>query len=118
MSDPAVYLHTRRSFTTSSYWLSFINVPLFFRDLHQPDLRSRMQSLVMSSLAMALLMKSSEIELGSRGRELALTFRNKAQACLEDACHGRVFDHTLAEAALVRASCPPWSLLFMVRTSR
>nr|VWP02472.1 Zn(2)-C6 fungal-type domain-containing protein [Ganoderma boninense] len=98
-------------FTTSSYWLSFINVPLFFRDLHQPDLRSRMQSLVMSALAMALLMKSSEIELGHRGRELALTFRNKAQACLEDACHSQTFDHTLAEAALILAlfesSCHP-----------
>ncbi|PIL36283.1 transcription factor [Ganoderma sinense ZZ0214-1] len=98
-------------FTTSSYWLSFINVPLFFRDLHQPDLRSRMQSLVMSALAMALLMKSSEIELGRRGRELALTFRNKAQACLEDACHSQTFDHTLAEAALILAlfesSCHP-----------
>ncbi|EJF65212.1 hypothetical protein DICSQDRAFT_166265 [Dichomitus squalens LYAD-421 SS1] len=98
-------------FTTSSYWLSFINIPLFFRDLHEPDLRGRMQSLVMSALAMAMLMKSSEIELGSRGRDLALTFRNKAQACLLDACHSHNFDYTLAEAALILAlfesSCHP-----------
>ena len=99
---PLLACSSSRSFTTSSYWLSFINVPLFFRDLHEPDLRGRMQSLVMSALAMAMLMKSSEIELGGRGRELALTFRDKAQACLEDACHSQNFDYTLAEAALVR----------------
>ena len=77
-----------------------------------------MQSLVMSALAMALLMKSSEIELGSRGRSLALAFRDKAQACLEDACHSQTFDHTLAEAALVRSSCRCFKLIFTVGTFR
>lgn len=65
-----------------------------------------MQSLVMSALAMATLMKSSEIELGSRGRELALTLRDQARACLEHACNTRTPDYQMAGAALVRTlSC-------------
>ena len=91
------------SLDNSGYWLSFINIHQFFRDLDAPELRDRMQSLVMSALAMATLMKSSEMELGVRGRDLALSFRDRAQACLEAACQSKIFDYTLAEAALVRS---------------
>ena len=88
-------------FETGAYWLSFINVPLFFQDLQDPNSRGRMQPLVLSGLAMAVLMKSSELELGSRGRDLALKLRDRAQVCLEQACHSQDLDYTLAEAALV-----------------
>lgn len=64
-----------------------------------------MQSLVMSALAMAMLMKSSEIELGRNGRELALTLRDRARACLEHACNTRTPDYQMAGAALVRSLC-------------
>ncbi|KAI8992919.1 hypothetical protein BD414DRAFT_437399 [Trametes punicea] len=90
-------------FTTSSYWLSFICLPMFLRDLHNPVLRDRMQPLIISSLAMATLMKSSEIECGARGRALALALHGRAQACLELACRSQTFDYTLAEAALILA---------------
>ena len=102
-----IYVIDRRpySFNTSDYWLSFINVPLFFRDLQDPRQRDRMQPLVLAGLAMSILMKSSELELGHRGRELALHFRNSAQECLERACQDQTLDYTLAEAALVRNSC-------------
>ena len=56
----------------------------------------------MSALAMAMLMKSSELEFGSEGRAMALRFRDRAQECLELACRSQTFDYTLAEAALVR----------------
>ena len=61
-----------------------------------------MQSLIMSSLALATLMKSSELELGSHGRELALKFRAQAQHCLEQACRAQSLDYLSAGAALVR----------------
>ena len=89
------------SFKTSGYWLSFINVPLFFRDLQDPNMRGGLQPLVLSGLAMAILMKSSELELGSRGRDLALTLRNRAQGCVEEVCRSQNLDYTLAKAALV-----------------
>ncbi|OSD04134.1 hypothetical protein PYCCODRAFT_1451417 [Trametes coccinea BRFM310] len=90
-------------FTTTSYWLSFICLPIFLRDLHDPTIRGHMQPLIMSALAMATLMKSSDIEYGARGRELALSFHSRAQACLEIACRSQTFDYTLAEAALIMA---------------
>lgn len=91
------------SFASGSYLLSFIHIPTFFRDLHDPNLRARMQpALIMSALAMAALMKSSEIELGSEGRARALRLRDTAQTMLEAACSSQSIDYTLAEAALVR----------------
>ncbi|KAI0633498.1 hypothetical protein C8Q77DRAFT_1157703 [Trametes polyzona] len=99
-------------FTTSSYWLSFINLNILVRDLNDPILRGRMQPFIMSCLAMAMLMKSSELECGSRGRALALTFRDRAQASLASACRNQEdLDYTHAEAALMLAlfesSCHP-----------
>ena len=89
--------------TSSSYWLSFIHLPTFFRDLQDPAQRVRMQpALIMAALAMATLMKSSEIELGSEGRNRAVLYRDTAQTLLENACNQHLVDYTLAEAALVR----------------
>ncbi|KAI0829772.1 hypothetical protein BC628DRAFT_1477485 [Trametes gibbosa] len=90
-------------FTTSSYWLSFVNIRTFLRDLGDPDRRNRMQPLIMSSLAMAMLMKSSDVECGPNGRAVALSLRDRAQACLLSACRSQTFDYTLAEAALMMA---------------
>ncbi|KAH9940377.1 uncharacterized protein BXZ73DRAFT_88637 [Epithele typhae] len=90
-------------FNHSGYWLSFINVDLFFEDLHNPQSRGRMEPVVMSGLAMAILMKSSEMDLGGRGRELALTLRDRSQACLELACRNQALDYSMAEAALILA---------------
>lgn len=58
-------------------------------------------SLVLSALALATLMKSSEIEHGAEGRRRALYLRDRAQATLEEACTAQAVDFTLAEAALV-----------------
>ena len=56
---------------------------------------------VLAALALATLMKSSEIEHRAEGRARALFLRNRAQATLEEACTAQVVDFTLAEAALV-----------------
>lgn len=50
---------------------------------------------------MATLMKSSETELGSVGRNRALWLRNAAQRALESSWNTQWIDSTLAEAALV-----------------
>ena len=60
-----------------------------------------MQALIMSALAMATLMKSSELELGSGGRALALTLRSRAESSLEQACKAQSLDSMSAAAALV-----------------
>jgi hypothetical protein len=59
-------------------------------------------SLVFAGLALATLMKSSEMELGSAGRERAIWLRDKAQAWLEMSWNSQWIDMTLAKAALVR----------------
>lgn len=90
--------------SSSGHWLSFIHAPTFLRDLQDEHLRVRMQpALIMSALAMATLMKSSQIELGSSGRNRALYFRDNAQSLLEAACSSQSVDYTLAEAALLLA---------------
>jgi hypothetical protein len=94
--------NTLSRFTTSGYWLSFVNVPDFVRSLYNPEDRSLMQpSLVFAGLALATLMKSSEMELGSAGRERAIWLRDKAQAWLEASWNSQWIDMTLAKAALV-----------------
>ncbi|KAG1790494.1 uncharacterized protein HD556DRAFT_1310512 [Suillus plorans] len=91
-------------FTASGYWLSFVNVPDFVHSLYNPEERSLMQpSLVFAGLALATLMKSSEMELGSAGRERAVWLRDKAQAWLEASMNSQWIDITLAKAALIIA---------------
>ncbi|KAK7692152.1 hypothetical protein QCA50_003771 [Cerrena zonata] len=89
---------------SSSYWLFFINPAVFFDDIQDDHRRSQMQpSLVLSALALATLMKSSEIEHSTAGRTRALYLRDMAQATLEEACTAQSVDFTLAEAALILA---------------
>ncbi|KAI0694263.1 hypothetical protein BC835DRAFT_1015031 [Cytidiella melzeri] len=100
------------SLLNTSYWLFFLNQTNFFANLHDPHRRSLIQpSLVLSALAMANLMQSSELERGSPGRKRALALRDAAQASLEAACNAANLDFTLAEAALILAlfesSCHP-----------
>ncbi|TDL24298.1 hypothetical protein BD410DRAFT_786409 [Rickenella mellea] len=91
-------------FRTSNYWLSFVNEKLFFRTLWDDTEREKIQpSLVLSALALATLMKSSEIGFGEPGRKRALYLRNTAQASLEAAWNAHRVDTTLAEAAMILA---------------
>ena len=60
-------------------------------------------ALVYAYLAMAKFVRSSEIELGARGRAQALTLRDLAQAHLEESWNMQWIDLGLAEAAMVLA---------------
>ncbi|KAF8444834.1 hypothetical protein L210DRAFT_3444273 [Boletus edulis BED1] len=91
-------------FTTTGYWLSFVNIPDFMRSLYNPEDRSLMQpSFVFAGLALATLMKSSEMELGTAGRTRAAWLRDQAQASLEASWNSQWIDITLAKAALILA---------------
>ncbi|KAF9230511.1 hypothetical protein BU15DRAFT_83535 [Melanogaster broomeanus] len=92
-------------FATTGYWLSFVNVPDFVQSLYNPEDRSMMQpSLVFAGLALATLMKSSETELGTAGRNRAAWFRDQTQASLETSWNSQWVDITLVKAALSGAS--------------
>jgi hypothetical protein len=102
-----VRLTDHHSFNTTGYWLSFIHVPQFIRSLYNADDRSRLQpSLIYAGLALATLMKSSELELCGGGRSRALWLRDAAQSNMEQALGAQWIDLQLAEAALVR--CLPF----------
>ena len=91
------------SFNSNIHWLSFLNEKYFLRRLSDPSEREKMQpSLVMSALALATLLQSSEIELGELGRQRALRLRDAAQSHLEAAWNAGCIDPELAQAALVR----------------
>ncbi|KZS98636.1 hypothetical protein SISNIDRAFT_472465 [Sistotremastrum niveocremeum HHB9708] len=60
-------------------------------------------SLVLAGLALATLMRSSEIGLGQSGRLQALELRNAAQASLQSSYESGWIDTTLAQAALILA---------------
>lgn len=62
-------------FSTTSPWLSFLDLPLFFATLHNPAERDGLQpALVLALLAFGALEKSNETELGQVGRARARTF--------------------------------------------
>ena len=91
------------SLNTTGYWLSFINTTYFIRSLFNVDERSRMQpALIYAGLALATLMRSSELELCGGGRSRALWLRDAAQSNLEQSLSTQWIDLQLAEAALVR----------------
>lgn len=87
----------------SGHWLSFLNFQDFRVNLWDPEKRLNIQpSFVLAGLAMASLMKSSQLEYGVKGRERAIWFRNRAYECLHAALSSEWReDATLAGAALV-----------------
>lgn len=69
--------------------------------------RETMQpSLVLAGLALATLMRSSEVGLGQEGRMRALELRNAAQASLQSSFESGWIDSTLAQAALASPCLP------------
>ncbi|KAL0957013.1 hypothetical protein HGRIS_003114 [Hohenbuehelia grisea] len=88
----------------TGHWLSFLNIDFFTATLFDPEERLRIQpSFVLSAMALATLMKSSELEEGHVGRDRALWLRNSAQASLEKAWNSEWIDAQLAEASLILA---------------
>lgn len=90
-------------FRVSNFWLSFINLPLFYANLCDAHIREAelQPALLLAILAMGTLMRSSEKGLGAPGRARASWIRDQAQAALEGSiCAGWV-DPGLAQAAWV-----------------
>lgn len=88
----------------SVYWLSFINFPRFVDNIFNPSTRIFVQpSLVLSALAMATMMKSSEVGLGEEGRRLALWLRDAAQSSLDASICASWIEPSLAQAAFFLA---------------
>ncbi|KAI0319115.1 hypothetical protein OF83DRAFT_1170514 [Amylostereum chailletii] len=91
-------------FRSSNYWLTFINVSSFIQELYDPQARAHMQpSLVLGALALATLLKSSELEMGAAGRGRALQLRDAAHGSLKASWNSQWIDLGLAEAAMMLA---------------
>lgn len=83
-------------------WLSFLNLPVFLRSLHNPQERLRLQpSFILSALALSILMQSSELEGKHHGRNQAVDLRNRAHEAVQARRIQNYLDEGLAEAALV-----------------
>ncbi|KAF5345467.1 hypothetical protein D9758_013622 [Tetrapyrgos nigripes] len=96
--------NVRFLFKDAGHWLTFLNIDFFERTLRDPEERVNIQpAFIYSALAMATLMRSSDIEWGSHGRDRAMAFRQSAQEELEAALGSDWLDATLAEAALILA---------------
>lgn len=94
--------NTTYRFKDTGHWLSFLNLDFFTSSLFNPEDRLHIQpSFILAGLALAVLMKSSELEGGSNGRGRALWFRNAAQEALNKAWRSEWIDAQLAEAAFV-----------------
>jgi hypothetical protein len=89
-------------FRTTNYWFSFFNVPQFFATFANPVERVRMQpSLVLAALAITTLLRSSELEMGAKGRKKALRLREEAQGALEASLNAGWVNESLVQAAWV-----------------
>ncbi|KAJ7167044.1 hypothetical protein C8R46DRAFT_1095851 [Mycena filopes] len=92
-------------FADTGHWLCFINVTFFLNMLWNPEERLKIQpAFILAGLALAELMRSSESERGSVGRERAAWLRDNAQNALTIAMsggNGEWIDASLAEAALI-----------------
>ncbi|KAJ6556266.1 hypothetical protein B0H19DRAFT_1152298 [Mycena capillaripes] len=85
--------------------LSFVNVRVLVETLWSPTKYLTLQpAFILASMALAVLLRSSETERGAAGRERAAFLRQSAQDALERAWRERTWiDASLAEAALVIA---------------
>ncbi|KIM31558.1 hypothetical protein M408DRAFT_21577 [Serendipita vermifera MAFF 305830] len=88
----------------SVYWLSVVNFPHLMDNLCNSSTRVLVQpSVVLSALAIATMMKSSEVGLGEEGRRFALWLRDAAQASLDASISASWIEPSLAQAAFFLA---------------
>ncbi|KAJ7029829.1 hypothetical protein C8F04DRAFT_1043062 [Mycena alexandri] len=90
-------------FTQSAISLSFVNVRFLMKTLWDPTKYLTLQpAFILASMALAVLIQSSEAERGASGRERAAFLRHSAQDALERTWREGVWlDASLAEAALI-----------------
>ncbi|KAI0630959.1 hypothetical protein C8Q77DRAFT_1219206 [Trametes polyzona] len=91
-------------FQTSIHWFSFVHIPRFFAALFHPAARRGIQpSLVLAALALATFSRSSEAELGARGRERAARLIDRAHAAFSASVSSGWIDVGLVQAAWMLA---------------
>ncbi|KAJ4491023.1 hypothetical protein J3R30DRAFT_3277042 [Lentinula aciculospora] len=89
-------------FSDTGHWISFLNLDYFVETLWHAENRYTIRPpLILSILAMATLMKSSQAEYGIKGREQALMYRDSARSALDSSWNSGWVDPMLAEAALI-----------------
>ncbi|KAG6829572.1 hypothetical protein H0H92_004121 [Tricholoma furcatifolium] len=94
----------RYLFNDTGHWLSFVNMDYFFRTLLDEESRLSIQpALIYAGLAMATLMRSSEMEFKAPGRERALWLRDNAESYIQSSINSDWMDASLAEAAMIIA---------------
>ncbi|KAJ7090726.1 hypothetical protein B0H15DRAFT_778610 [Mycena belliarum] len=98
-----VSLLTRPRFSDTGHWLCFINLSFLLDMLWDAEERLKIQpAFILAGLAMAELMRSSDLERGASGRTRAAWYRDNAQETLKRAItRGEWIDASLAEAALI-----------------
>lgn len=90
-------------FSDTGHWLCFINLSFLLDMLWDAEERLKIQpAFILAGLAMAELMRSSDLERGASGRTRAAWYRDNAQETLKRAItRGEWIDASLAEAALI-----------------
>ncbi|EJU02979.1 hypothetical protein DACRYDRAFT_77804 [Dacryopinax primogenitus] len=89
-------------FNFSPYFISYFNVPLFWSTFHSPKQRDTLQpSLIISFLALATFMRSSELGAGLTGRQRALQMAEIARAHHQSSIDAGWIDAGIAQAAFM-----------------
>lgn len=88
------------------YWFSFINAPRFLQRLNATNRRDLQPSLILTALAIATFLQSSENEQGERGRQKALRLQDQAQGALDASLNGGWIDEDLVRASWVSCTVP------------
>ncbi|KDQ17340.1 hypothetical protein BOTBODRAFT_604154 [Botryobasidium botryosum FD-172 SS1] len=90
---------------SSSLWFAMLDPSAFWLEFQDPASRPTIQpSLVIAVLAISVLIQSSELGWGSKGRAMALTLRDTAQAALDASINAGWYNHSLTQAAWILAS--------------
>ncbi|KAJ7600829.1 hypothetical protein C8J56DRAFT_813769 [Mycena floridula] len=91
-------------FRISHTWFSFIHVPTFFANYHDPVRRQQIQPcMILAAIAISVFFQSSEQGRGMEGRQQAMRFRDEAQGSLEASYNAGWVDESLAQAAWMLA---------------
>ncbi|KAH9848334.1 hypothetical protein C2E23DRAFT_844367 [Lenzites betulinus] len=97
-----VRIDLRLLFRVSLLWFSFLDVPKFLSTLFNPAGRQALQpSLVLSALALATLLQSSEFERGEKGMNMALKLVEQAYAAFYSSLNSGWIDVGLTQAAYI-----------------
>ncbi|KAI0676603.1 hypothetical protein C8Q78DRAFT_959911 [Trametes maxima] len=100
-----IYSDLRLLFRVSLLWFGFFNVPRFFSSLiNSVERRSIQPCLILATLALSTLYRSSKLELGEKGMEKALKLVEQAYSAFHASLNSGRVDVGLAQTAYVLAA--------------